>query len=106
MRKEFGGLGIPNLKDLKLCFLRSWVKRFISDEGKLWRSIMGRKYCRWDNIFYSDYMQASPFWKVVVMVAQVVKLGYKWIPSNDRRIHFWEDTWFGIVPLEEPFLIK
>jgi hypothetical protein len=56
MRKEFGGLGIPNLKDLKLCFLRSWVKRFISDEGKLWRSIMGRKYCREDNIFYSDYM--------------------------------------------------
>jgi hypothetical protein len=38
--KEFGGLGIPNLKDPNLCLLGSWVKRFIQNEGKLWRSIV------------------------------------------------------------------
>jgi hypothetical protein len=61
MEKEFGGLGIPDLRDLNLCLLGSWVKRFISDEGKLWRSIVGRKYYREDNIFYSESSQASPF---------------------------------------------
>jgi hypothetical protein len=35
MKKEFGGLEIPDLRDLNLCLLGSWVKRFIADEGKL-----------------------------------------------------------------------
>jgi hypothetical protein len=39
MKKEYGGLGIPSLKDLNLCLLGSWVKRFISDESKLWRGL-------------------------------------------------------------------
>jgi hypothetical protein len=52
--KEFEGLGIPNLKDPNLCLLGSWVKRFIQNEGKLWRSIVEKKYCRGGNIFYSD----------------------------------------------------
>lgn len=26
MRKEFGGLGIPNLRDLNICLLASWIK--------------------------------------------------------------------------------
>jgi hypothetical protein len=39
MKKEYEGLGIPNLKDLNLCLLGSWVKRFISDDAKLWRGL-------------------------------------------------------------------
>jgi hypothetical protein len=35
MKKEFGGLGITCLKDLNLCLLGSWLKRFIRDEGRL-----------------------------------------------------------------------
>jgi hypothetical protein len=30
-----GGLGIPDLKDLNLCLLGSWLKRYIKDEGKV-----------------------------------------------------------------------
>jgi hypothetical protein len=30
--KEFWGLGIPGLKDLNMCLLGSWVKRFIIGE--------------------------------------------------------------------------
>jgi hypothetical protein len=101
--KEFGELGIPDLRDLNLCLLGSWVNRFISDDGKLWRSIVGRKYCREDNIFYSESRHASPFWKGVMMAAKAVKLGYRWIPGNGKRIHFWEDTWFGSAPLAVQF---
>jgi hypothetical protein len=41
MKKEYGGLGVPN--HLNLCLLGSWVKRFIKDEKKLWRGIVERK---------------------------------------------------------------
>ena len=41
MKKDYGGLGVPDLKDLNLVLLGSWVKRFILDEGKLWHQIMG-----------------------------------------------------------------
>jgi hypothetical protein len=36
-KKKYEGLGVLNLKYLNLCLLGSWVKRFISDENKLWR---------------------------------------------------------------------
>jgi hypothetical protein len=103
MKKEFGGLGIPDLRDLNLCLRVSWVKRFISDEGKLQRSIVGRKYCRENNKFYSENRQTSLFWKGVVMATKVVKLGYRWILGNGKRIHFWEDTCFGSAPLAIQF---
>jgi hypothetical protein len=37
MLKDFGGLGVPNLRDLNICLLASWVKRYNIDENKLWR---------------------------------------------------------------------
>lgn len=36
MLKEFGGVGIQNLRDLNMCLLASWVKRYRIDEHKLW----------------------------------------------------------------------
>jgi hypothetical protein len=35
MRKEFGGLGVPNLRDLNICLLGSWLKRYCSDSEKI-----------------------------------------------------------------------
>jgi hypothetical protein len=104
MEKEYGGLGVPNLKGLNLFLLGSWIKMYIKDEGKLWRSIVDIKYCNKDNIFYTDKAHASPFWKRVILVAQAVKFGYRWVPGNGRKIHFWEDTWFGTTPLDVQFL--
>jgi hypothetical protein len=37
MKKQYGRLGIPEIRDLNLCLLGSWVKRYVRDEGKLWR---------------------------------------------------------------------
>jgi hypothetical protein len=37
MEKEYGGLGVPNIKDLNLCLLGSWVKRYIHEERNIWR---------------------------------------------------------------------
>jgi hypothetical protein len=41
--KRFWGLGIHELKDLNLCLLGSWVRKYITDKGKLCRSIVDKK---------------------------------------------------------------
>jgi hypothetical protein len=35
MKKEFGGLGVPSLRDLNLCLLGSWVRRYCVNKGKI-----------------------------------------------------------------------
>jgi hypothetical protein len=34
-RMDFGGLGIPDLANVNLCLLSSWIKRYSMDDGKL-----------------------------------------------------------------------
>jgi hypothetical protein len=86
--KDYGGLGVLNIKDLNLCLLESWIKRFIRDEGKLWRDIVDKKYCRAGNIFCSDQRLSSPFWKGVMLAAQAIKHGYRWVVENGEKILF------------------
>src|SRR3954470_7154885 len=56
MKKEFGGLGIPNLQEVNLCLLGSWVKRYMEGEGKIWKLIIDSKYSssRRSNIFVAS----------------------------------------------------
>jgi hypothetical protein len=35
MLKEFGGLGIPSLRDMNTCLLASWLKRYQADSGRI-----------------------------------------------------------------------
>jgi hypothetical protein len=37
MKKEFGGLGIPNIRELNLCLLDSWLRRYSLDDNKIWK---------------------------------------------------------------------
>jgi hypothetical protein len=102
MKKSYGGLGNPGLKDLNLCLLGSWVKRYIRDENKLWRNIIDKKYCKNSNIFHSNKTHASPFWKGVILATKALKFGYRWVIGNGLKVRFWEDIWFGSAP--PPFL--
>jgi hypothetical protein len=44
MHKDFGGLGVPNLRDLNICLVGSWIKRYQADGGKLWKEVIDFKY--------------------------------------------------------------
>ena len=104
MRKEYGGLGIPNIQDLNLCLLGSWVKRYILGENKLWRKVIESKYNnRNRNILCCQNAHPSTFWKGVMWAMKAVKLGYKWNVGNGKTIRFWEDIWFGNSPLSVQF---
>jgi hypothetical protein len=89
LNKDFGGLGIPNLRDLNLCLLGSWVKRYAHGDNKLWTGIVDRKYnANSPNIFCSDAVGSSNFWKGVMWAAQAVKFGYRWSVGDGNKIRF------------------
>jgi hypothetical protein len=35
MKKEYGDLGVPNLRELNICLLGSWIRRYASDKDKI-----------------------------------------------------------------------
>jgi hypothetical protein len=97
--KEYGGLGVPNLRDLNMALLGSWVKSFIKGEGKLWHSIISQKYIRNAvDIFCLPYSQPSNFWSGVMWAAKALTFGYRWKIGDGSKIRFWEDTWFATAP--------
>jgi hypothetical protein len=96
MLKEYGGLGVPNLRDLNVCLLVSWIKRYNLDGDKLWRQFLDFKYkTDMPNIFYSSTIGASKFFKGMMRAASVAKMGYRWHLGNGRKCKFWEDNWLG-----------
>jgi hypothetical protein len=44
MCKDYEGVGIPNLRDLNMSLLGSWISRYQKDDGKLWKQIVDEKY--------------------------------------------------------------
>jgi hypothetical protein len=103
-KKEYEGLGIPDLRELNMCLLASWVQRFYNPEPKLWKEIVRCKYhLDAPNIFCYRDRSASPFLKGILWTAQAVKIGFRWKYGDGRRIRFWGDQWFGICSLAIQF---
>ena len=99
-KKEYGGLGVPDLANVNLCLLSSWVKRYIHGDGKLWKTMVDAKYNTQNpNIFCSRTVGVSNFGKGVMWAVHSIKFGYRWKMGNGGKIRFWEDTWIGTSPL-------
>jgi hypothetical protein len=92
-------MGIPDLRDLNLCLLASWVHRYQYSEGKIWKEVIDHKYIVLPNIFYCNPRASSPFRKGVVWAAKAAKLGFRWHIGNGRKTRFWEDLWVGTCSL-------
>jgi hypothetical protein len=104
MKKEYGGLGIPNLQDLNICLVGSWIRRYIHGEGSLWKRIVDAKYnTTYPNTFCCQDINPSVFWKGSMWASRAVKFGYKWKIGNGRTIRFWKNVWVAGQSLEERF---
>jgi hypothetical protein len=83
------GLGIPDLRDLNLHLLASWVNRYQATPPRLWKSIIDHKYPMGaPNILWSENRHSSPLWKGVMWAAQAARMGYAWKVGNGRRVKF------------------
>jgi hypothetical protein len=104
MCKEYGGLGTPNLRDLNISLLASWLRRYKSDKDKLWKELIDFKYGTENpNIFVANSSGGSSFFKGFMWAAQAAKMGYKWRVGNGKKIRFWEDNWLGSSSLAIQF---
>jgi hypothetical protein len=104
MCKDYGGLGIPNLRDLNISLLASWLKRYKSDKDKLWKELVDFKYQTKDpNILVTRTINSSSFFKGFMWATQAAKLGYKWKVGNGKKIRLWEDNWLGSTSLAIQF---
>jgi hypothetical protein len=64
MPKAQGGLGIPCLRDVNICVLASWLKRYSENSDRLWRNMIDAKYSTQSpNIFYSREANTSRFFQ-------------------------------------------
>jgi hypothetical protein len=78
MSKEYGGLGVLDLRELNMCLLGSWIIRYSKEKEKIWRQLVDFKYrTTHPNILCCNDIGASDFWKGVIWTAQAVKLGYR-----------------------------
>lgn len=77
-RKEFGGLGIPNLRELNICLLGSWTQRYQVGVGKMWRTLIDHKYNTSNpNIFCTRTSNTSQFFKGFMWAAKAANMGFK-----------------------------
>jgi hypothetical protein len=44
MEKDYGGLGVPNLRELNICLLGAWIRRHGVDKDKIWKLLIDFKY--------------------------------------------------------------
>jgi hypothetical protein len=62
MPKDFGRLGVPNLRNLNICLLASWIRRYQANNGKLWKVLIDFKYnTDRPNIFTLEIMMLPSF---------------------------------------------
>ena len=96
MPKEYGGLGVPNLRDLNMCLLGSWLKRYNHADSKLWKDLVDFKYnTSKPNILCCKDAGASQFFKGFMWAAKAARMGFRWKIGDDKKVKFWEDHWLG-----------
>ena len=86
-KKELGGLGIPDLRNLNLSLLSSWIFRYSLHSHSIWTKIIDHKY-RTDNpnICCCLDSQAYPLWKGVVWALQATQMGIMWNVGKGKRL--------------------
>ena len=96
MPKEYGGLGIPSLRDLNICLLSSWLKRYNLTDTKLWKALLDFKYnTSKPNIFCCKDTGASQFFKGFMWATKAARIGFRWKIGDGKKVKFWEDNWLG-----------
>jgi len=83
-----------------IMMLASWLRRYDQDKNKFWKELLDYK-CNTSkgNIFQTNIIGVSPFFKGFMWAAQAARMGYKWVTGNGEKVRFWEDYWLGTSSL-------
>jgi len=82
-KKEVGGFGTPDMRNLNLSLLSSWIFRYGLQSESIWVKMVDYKYnTNNPNFMCSNNTAASPFWKGVMWALQAARMGIKWLVGN------------------------
>ena len=82
--KDQGGLGITNTKVFNIALMTKWIWRIFTDS--LWQKLIRAKYAGAANIFTSNAVGGSQFWRSIHKIKKYFKLGAKFLVGSGSRV--------------------
>ncbi|XP_073105904.1 uncharacterized protein [Elaeis guineensis] len=94
MPKQFGGLGITNLKTLNQTLLCKWWWNLFTNDKKPWSAVIKTNYYRDRPVSLKPLIRKnlSEFWKQVYSVKDIFQSMVKFQVGTGSQLSFWDDT--------------
>jgi hypothetical protein len=111
LRKEYGGLGVRQLREFNTALLGKWCWRMLVDREGWWFRVLAARYGMENGRLRAGGSRASVWWREVVRIRDEVggpRVGW-FGESVTRKVGdgtdtlFWYDPWLGGIPLCERF---
>jgi len=111
MRKEYGGLGVRQLREFNEVLLGKWCWRLLVDRGSMWYRVLVARYGEVYGRLEDGGRSGSNWWKEVVNIRDGIGSGGDgWFEGCvGRRVGdgentlFWHDRWCGEAPFRARF---
>ncbi|CAJ2658361.1 unnamed protein product [Trifolium pratense] len=111
LRKEFGGLGVRQLREFNLALLGKWCWRLLVDREGLWYRVLVARYGVEGGRLREGGQRGSVWWRELARIREGVgESGGSWFGEHVlRRVGdgsdtlFWTDPWLDGVSLRERF---
>ncbi|KAK2370537.1 hypothetical protein QL285_083581 [Trifolium repens] len=111
LRKEYGGLGVRQLREFNTALLGKWCWRMLVDRGGLWFRVLAARYGLEGGRVRTGGRVGSAWWREIVRIRDGGSgLRDGWFgESVTRKVGdgsetlFWTDPWLGGTPLCERF---
>ena len=101
--KDFGGLGILDVRAMNVCLVAKWLDRLENDVDNMCCDLLRRKYLGQKNIFQIKRSSGSQFWRGVLGVRKWFQWERAMKIKSGRQTRFWEDVWLGDRALKIDF---
>ncbi|GAU44755.1 hypothetical protein TSUD_246480 [Trifolium subterraneum] len=110
LRKEYGGLGVRQLKEFNLALLGKWCWRLLVDREGLWFRVLAARYGVEGGRLRDGGRRGSSWLKDIMRIREGGGPGGRWFEEHvSKRVgdgldtFFWTDPWLGGTPLCERF---
>ncbi|CAJ2632912.1 unnamed protein product [Trifolium pratense] len=111
LRKEYGGLGVRQLREFNLALLGKWCWRMLVDREGLWFRVLAARYGVEGGRLRDGGRRGSSWWREIARIREGVdESGGRWFGEHVvRRVGdgsdtlFWTDPWLDEIPSCERF---
>jgi hypothetical protein len=85
MRKEYGGLGVRQLREFNLTLLGKWCWMMLVDREGLWFRVLAARYGLERGRLREGGRRASSWWREIGRIREGGELGDRWFEDHVSR---------------------